>query len=180
MRRSVLLLVLAGCGPHQPPPELPPDGGVNPCAEVDAAACQPPQTAPLGTYQGTITLKSWSGADTSTCEHDAPTGTTLGLYVRVADGFVTERGFPCDVTSTDPQDYRFSCTNHALDEACTDQSIYWDPTAKNCDAYYERREFALTFTRDATSTVGSLVDTRNWGGCSVRVWDVSFVQRPIP
>jgi len=138
------------------------------------------QAPPSGTYGGTLTILSWSGPDTRRCAQDTPLGSTTPLYITITGSVVQERINPaCELTSADPSDYRFVCVNHNLPETCDAGSVYWDPVAGNCDAYFERREFRLSFSRDATMVTGTVTDTRNWGGCSVRVWSVSFERRPI-
>lgn len=169
---TLCLLFAVGCGFELPVPL--------PCEDCGAdAGPEPtlPQVMPVGTYGGTIMMLSWSGPDTRYCDK-TPAGFTIPLYITINGSLVQERINPvCEVLSADPTNYRFVCVNHNLPETCDPGSMYWDPVARNCDAYYERREFALVFSRDAASVTGTVTDTRNWGGCSVRVWTVDFKRR---
>lgn len=135
-----------------------------------------PQVEPQGTYDGYITLTGWEGPDTSRCGL-IPVGSRLPLYIVIQGQDVRERIYPCEAPVGSPEAYSVLCINHAIDQVCDPAT---DPrcSPSHPDYYYERRDFRLSFTRDARRVTGTLTDTRNWGGCSVRRWTVDFAQRP--
>lgn len=130
------------CNPQDPPPDT------NPVPAVDIKN---------GYYEGKITLVSYSGPDTSRC-YLTPIGTYWAWHnITINKPSVQERLNPCEVIDANPSSFHMVCVNHNTDEV----GKYGTET----------RDFHLTF--DASGTVlGTVVDTRDWGGCSVRSWNV--------
>jgi len=163
MLAFVCLAFAVGCadGPTHTPGQT--DPGMD---QPDAGAPSPAQNDPDGVYLGTLTLQSMDGPDTSTCSRTA-IGTQITHHVTFGGGIVTERNKPsCTITNPDPTDFGFTCVNHDIDQTCTDPAT--------CANYTETRVFSLHFDLAAKHVVGTVVDTRNWGGCSVRRWSAVY------
>jgi hypothetical protein len=172
---------LAGCPDPGEPPDTDGDGVAD---ELDACplepgdgadGCPPCPTAPLGIYDGPITITATSNDD-ATCEKTPP-GFTIPLRISLREnGAVYERENVCVVTDRNPSNFTFACANHDYHSICdTDPNDGVDGCAK----YNQTRSFVLRFDNSCKRAVGTLSDMSNWG-CTVRHWNVAFDLRPLP